>query len=176
MRNTVYSWENKAPPWKKMMSVKCGRFQLNSLSLVSCLWPRISVLTELLFSEVGDGWVCQGLPLSPTLPRAPVAPAGFLGGRVQRDKCTPFSSCTSTKSRLPCRVPGRSLPSGEVGAPSVFRNQWERVGVGRRKGTRADRREKEHTSGRDGASVGSEAPLSVNVRPLCISQHRSFPY
>ena len=46
-------------------------------------------------------------------------------------------------------MPGRSLPSGEVGAPSVFRNQWERVGVGRRKGTRADRREKEHTSGRD---------------------------
>ena len=45
MRNTVYSWENKAPPWKKIMSVECGMFQLNSLSLVSglllaksCLW------------------------------------------------------------------------------------------------------------------------------------------
>ena len=117
-----------------------------------------------------------GPALVPHAAQSSRGPSWFLGGYVQRDKCAPFSSCTSAKSRLPCRVPGRSLPSGEVGAPSVFRNQWERVGVGRRKGTRADRREKEHTSGRDGASEGSEAPLSVNVRPLCIPQHRGFPY
>lgn len=41
---------------------------------------------------------------------------------------------------------------------------------------RTGRRKIEHTSGRDGASVGDEAPSSVNVRPLCISQHRGLPY
>ena len=80
------------------------QYQRHSALLCSCLWPRISVLTELLFSEAVDGWVCQGLPLSPTLPRAPVAPAGSLVAmcRETNVRPSPAAQAPSHGSHVEC--------------------------------------------------------------------------
>lgn len=140
VRPEVPPWTGPARrpgPWP---ALEPGEYQRRSSLL--WLWPWISVLMGLLFSEAGSGGVSQGPPSSPMLPRGPVASAGFRVGRVQRQVCTLLQLCKHQLT-APSQVPGRSLLSGKVGDPSVFRNQWERVAGGDKKGERAERREEQ---------------------------------
>lgn len=142
VRPEVPPWTGPARrpgPWP---ALEPGEYQRRSSLL--WLWPWISVLMGLFFSEAGSGWVSQGLPLSPTLPRAPVASAGFRVGRVQRQVYTLLQLCKQQLT-APSHVPGRSLLSGTVGAPSVSRNQWEWVVGGDKKGDKG-REERETES------------------------------